>query len=520
MLSQPKQKPGNIHSFFGLDQDSSYLLIGPEFKQWGTGCSRAVLISSVDEVFKQKARYDIIAVSTTIMKEKKELESIIRYSETILSERGIMIMLAKNIFSPDVLKAFVWGNRRDSLGINGSYSRFSKIVKNSSFRYIYSFLPFPYLSDMRELVAKNSAFLEIPHYSSVIKRLAFRIGIYGCIHNGFVFICKKQDFFKTELFVQTGNVLRDYFHLTDIEYRLERFDFRERGALVLFVTERLSSKQFIIRIVSDAETKGIVEKNHTFLSWFHQEEMIPDTLKKKVPLPLANFLIQDSSVFIETLLPGVVAWKTNNSAKRQRIYKDTLDFSMELAIHTKTECQLDSDDLKNMFSEDRHRIANMAICGEKFLSLVYEIIEIIVKKLAGKHVWLATSHGDYGFGNVLVDNRDGRLRGVIDWDTGRSQEFPAVDVFNMIIQRERIERNTGLAGSVSGLITRDNFGLPLYVIKLFETELGLGSMLMQFMFSIAIIRYISRSAQYPAVFKNELNDYHDTLQIVRRILAL
>jgi len=133
---------------------------------------------------------------------------------------------------------------------------------------------------------------------------------------------------------------------------------------------------------------------------------------------------------------------------------------------------------------------------------------------ADQDMWLAASHGDYGYGNILVDPRDGRLLGVIDWDTGRKKELAGVDIMNLLIQKTRTERNAGFFQAVEYLSRRPCFGLPSHVLDCMKTNFDTDSLKAGLLFSIAIIRYISRSAQYPTIFLSEQDDYAKALNLI------
>ena len=65
------------------------------------------------------------------------------------------------------------------------------------------------------------------------------------------------------------------------------------------------------------------------------------------------------------------------------------------------------------------------------------IHKYLLEQLSDKEVFVAVSHGDFGYGNVLCENKTGNLSGVFDWDTSRDVELPGVDFFNLLIQKYR-----------------------------------------------------------------------------------
>jgi len=103
---------------------------------------------------------------------------------------------------------------------------------------------------------------------------------------------------------------------------------------------------------------------------------------------------------------------------------------------------------------------------------------------------------------------------VIDWDTGRKKELAGVDIMNLLIQKTRTERNADFFQAVEYLYKGTSFGLPSHVFDFMKTHFDTDKSNAGLLFSIAIIRYISRSAQYPAVFLSEQGEYIKALNLI------
>jgi aminoglycoside phosphotransferase (APT) family kinase protein len=148
------------------------------------------------------------------------------------------------------------------------------------------------------------------------------------------------------------------------------------------------------------------------------------------------------------------------------------------------------------------------------------MISIIKDKLLGRKIWLVASHGDYGYGNILIDPDTGRLQGVIDWDTGRKEEFPWIDMLNMAIQNEKSNNSNRLSGAVRAIASRTPFAGLINNCSVYEREFKVGNGVLKILFYIALIRYMGRAAQYESIFNAEQNEYLESFNYLNNVLPL
>ena len=128
-------------------------------------------------------------------------------------------------------------------------------------------------------------------------------------------------------------------------------------------------------------------------------------------------------------------------------------------------------------------------------------------------MWLSASHGDYGYGNIITDPRNGRLNGVIDWDTGRKREFVGVDIINLMIQKHRVRQGEDFYQLIKKLDLQFCNELSSNMSD-FMDQFNLDCHRLRLLLSVAIIRYISRSAQFTAFFESEKNAYSKILELI------
>jgi len=509
----------NLLSLFSLDKASPILIIGEDLCDWKEIFPQAQYYPAIRIIPDGPARYDLVLLDSSAAETASELENILVQIKKRMSEQGVLILLVRNRYSFQRMKSLI----KQHMPLNNdehtySYPEIEKITISAQFPHIDIYLPFSgdkKAQRIDEMVSPDSRFLEIPYYHHPIKKFAQLLGKYHLMHDRFAVLFMQKAIFQHDLFDKIKIALSEHEKLEGIHLHVERFDIRDRGALAVFVKEENLSRYFIIRIVHGFKTEAIIKKNHEFLTWLHNMKDLPDEVKKKIPVPLDEFSFKESHVFLETSIPGQLAWKANKRKIRNRIFNDSIQFIFSLNTINKQIKYMDQREITSLFSNDIHLIENSEVCSLNLKKLFKNKVEYIKHNIAGLHMCLAAYHGDYGYGNIMVDPRDGRLQGVIDWDTGRKQDFAGVDLMNLMIQKERTEQNIDFFRSVRHLLGKPSLGIPTYVSDYLRTHFDLEGIKMRLVFFIAIIRNISRAAQYPDIFLVEKDEYTKALEIIK-----
>jgi aminoglycoside phosphotransferase (APT) family kinase protein len=72
--------------------------------------------------------------------------------------------------------------------------------------------------------------------------------------------------------------------------------------------------------------------------------------------------------------------------------------------------------------------------------------------LVGRRAVLARTHGDLWLGNVLFDPAAGSLTGVVDWESSRDEDLPAVDIAHLVISTRCAAEGREIADVVGRLL--------------------------------------------------------------------
>jgi len=510
----------SLFCLFNLPERSRVLIVGERLAKWKQYFRNTCFCTRTVKIGSDLNNFHIILFHPSINSSKQIIFQDISKLKALLAPNGYMFCLVKNFYSLTTLKDLKRGLGWQVLSATKcGYSWYKNILISQKFCHIGGYLPLPDRRMPEEIVDIGSKLLDVPYSPHWLIRFFNSVGLYRYVYDGYLFICGKQKVGANPFFDFLAQKIRGHLKIKNVKVSLERFDMRSRGAVVLFLLEVISGEMFIARIVSDSMTDTIVKKNGQFLEWLHQQSELAH-IKNLVPFPVERGGYQGVSIYIETMIPGKLAWKAIQRKVRDTIYKEAVNFIFQLNKYTKENTLLDKDKLESLFEQDLQRFNKITSINDELKNNILKIISIIKNKLLGRKIWLVASHGDYGFGNILVDPNTGRLLGVIDWDTGKKEEFPWIDMLNMAIQSEKSNNSNRLSGAVRAVISGISFAGLINKSSIYEKEFKVGNGVLKILFYIALIRYMGRAAQYESIFNAEQNEYLESFNYLNNALPL
>jgi thiamine kinase-like enzyme len=281
------------------------------------------------------------------------------------------------------------------------------------------------------------------------------------------------------------------------------------------ITEKNKNRVFVVRCSTETHTANILKRNYEFLKFLHYSNDLPYLLKQKIPNPLVEYRFNNSlNIQIETYLDGFLAWKIIRAEIRKNTYKTALEFYKQLYKFTRKKYDLNLDILKELFDRDLQILREFKFADNPLKDTVSRSIGNILEFFKEKKGYLAVSHGDYGYGNILVDERNGSVNGVIDWDTGRKMEFPGIDLLNLEIQRHRNEYKISLVDAfkiVSNKCISGEFKYLRKDIDIIDKDY-IPEQIYWYLMNICLIRFVIRSMQYPEIFKKYETQFIDSFK--------
>jgi hypothetical protein len=490
------------------------LIVGVQLERWRSVFPESRFVETLNDIQETAEFYDLIIYHCESVATREELEKELSDLHGMLRPTGHLLLYALNAYSLRALKKVREGSLFRTLRCGRKGYR--KSLVRAGFAGIYEYLALPTLEAAEEMVATGSRFLELPHYWHPLFHLAQRLGLFPSIADGYMFIAGNRSLEEGRLLRTVARLMSSAGGQSVDRCTLERFDLRLRGALVLFMKNHKTGQHVVVRVVSDPETREIISRNQGFLTDLQASLDLPANIRVLLPRPMGECRVGDSDIYVESLLEGVLAWKVNRARLRKRIQAEAAEFIFQFQYGTRRKVRLDTPELNELFDVDLARLEGCHEVNPNLQKTVAETVDKIRQSLYGREVFLTASHGDYGYGNILVDARTSELKGVIDWDTGRVRDLPGIDYLNMEVQRIRIESGCELSTAFRSVAANTLKCGSLDLKYNYQQYLAVTSDLLPELISLALIRYVTRSVQYPEVFSPEQSQYIDAFETLSR----
>jgi hypothetical protein len=507
-------KGAHLLLLFSLPVTCKVLVIGSELKGWSEffdDCHFSQTITFQDTAHK----YDMVLYHSACASSRRELKHHFEIIADLVTNCGVALFFGRNFFSISTLKKLKRGRIEEIRHqVYIGHKGLSRIIENINAPCQREFIVLPTLEKGEEFIDIGSGCLEIPHYWHFLYHVALHTCGYQFVSEGFLFVSLPHALEKGLLMHAIATHFSNTLFLNKQDIYLERFDLRLRGAMVLFISVGRMGEKYIVRLVSDRESQVIVHRNEQFLEKLHSLPDLKSDIADLLPRPFSHFSYEGCIVFVEGFMPGVPAWKMNSRKMRQKILSEATEFIFDLQCSTKRLIYINEEKYNQLFKFDLDRIREIAPCS--LYIMIINNMKKIKSSLLNENIWIVYSHGDYGYGNILVDPKTGVITGVIDWDTGREEELQAIDYINMIVQKCKSENGFSLADAFIKTYNELVYQDALNTIFLYIHEFKCRENFIKLVLNVFIVRYISRASQYPDVFIKEINDYYKIYSFIEK----
>ena len=356
-----------------------------------------------------------------------------------LEPGGALFLLASNRLS---LKAFArQKDRIFSRGVSTSWNWRHRLHR-AGFDTVLEFLPLPGLSCPEEFVESRLGEIALSSQFSFIEKGLATLGLFRFFHEGYIYLASGTSGGTRRILDPLAGEISRNGGMTD-QLVLERFDLRDRGALLLLVREARSLRRLVARVATSTMVDDVVGRNALWVEKIRNNDRISPGIKSKVPRQCGSYRIGESKIYVEELVEGVLAWKVVHEKKIQDplfqgVYGFIRDFNQGTVVKRRIQGSLCAQLIYGGATNG---------AGRELSDHLSMLQAQLFRKLQGNDVHLVWAHGDYGYGNAIVDPRSGGLNGVIDWDQAR-EDLAGVDLLNFLLQKHRIEAGGSLPSSI------------------------------------------------------------------------
>lgn len=505
----------NLALLLGLSRSLSVLIVGPGVEKWCNEFSAPFFIKNISEEIAFPREVDLILWDLSGVAQRTEFDNYLKIFFNILSPTGKLILFAPNLLSffsnnrcLNVLRFVLKGRKHNR-------NFYKNTLSIAGFEPVREFLAIPKLYSIEEIVIPHSRFIELPHYWHRLLHLANRLGFFPLLADGSVFLAGKGIDVNNLLISALNDLIAGSTGVANINCNIERIDLRMRGSMVIFVFAQVIDHYYIVRLISNPEICKLVSLNEIFLKKLHDNSNLPQHLKNLLPIPLGSRQILGGVIFVENLMEGVLAWKVNRRGLQKIIHSEAKKFITQFQYHTKQKIFIGDDELYYLIRADLERIETYPDINLLLLVEIKSSVNEICRRLIGRKMFLTASHGDFSYGNILVDPVSGELKGVIDWDTGRILDLPGVDLLTLEVQKNRTDTGCNLATAFKKVFCMVMESGHLDTDGKYRKDLCITPEILPIVLMLTFIRFISRAVRYPVLFKGQQLEYIKVLEILK-----
>lgn len=301
---------------------------------------------------------------------------------------------------------------------------------------------------------------------------------------------------------------------------VDRMWFRRRGALVIRLAEPGSDRTLFLRVATSQPVDEVLRGNQEFVTRLLAHPELPALVRTQIPRQFGHRRAGDAEVYLEEGYPGQMVWTLeSNRLLAAAIDRQLFEFTHELQRATGRAVVLDEGGAarwtSNFLGPLPDRLASLGLPA----AVLEEVTRPMHRILTGRRWWLAPAHGDYGSGNALA-RADGRVTGIIDWDTHADDDLAGIDWCDHRLKALRFasrdwEVRLDLIlddARSSGWLAPDYRGFG-------EPDFGMDLAARTLVGCLASLRILTREARYPSTFVREPGYYQRWLESIARRLS-
>lgn len=498
-----------------LSQSSSahVLLLGTDLNDWETDFAgyfehlvHARLPTDLDSALSAGPSFQLILASLKgIASVSHEAAKLLRRLRTVLTDSGSLVLLAENRISLTELAH----NTVSVLSAGKTTApAFRLRLRKAGFERVEEFLPIPRFCSAEEFVSVRHGNAALPSDASAIEIGLNKIGLLATFSEGWCNVCSGPGGGTGTLLDKIAGQLNEGSGTSD-SVVIERFDLRDRGALVLLLHTVPTKRRLVCRITTDGSSDRSVRRNADWTERIHRSHAISPSIKQFVPRPIGTFPLNKGMEYVEELIEGTIAWKLAGKSRIERVMFDGMcDFLLEFNRETVADVSI-NDTLFTRLSLSPHAIS----MDRETAALTDALTQRLRESTLGSDRRLVWSHGDFGYGNAIAEPRTGRLSGIFDWDQAR-EDLAGVDLLNFLIFREHTRAKVPLTMTIASVADRIvDHGLRGIDIRIrYEDEFPLTGRHRLELLAWVSLRIAQRAATYPALLARSRDEVQSLLR--------
>jgi len=250
-------------------------------------------------------------------------------------------------------------------------------------------------------------------------------------------------FFDSPVFVVSKKLPQDSFLESLLRRMQEQLGLRELPKILNNIISNQNTLVFFLELEADGKavlklplcktSLERVESDRKMIEKAH--EISAPEVQLMLPRLLCYDILHGQPYFARTFVPGV---------------------SARLLVHSREEYSrvvADAAEILLQWHKTSHRVVEVTpeICERHFVSyfrqarpylpahhgLLDEIQSFLQEASLGQPLALGLMHGDFHLNNLMIDPATRRISGILDWDMGEIDGLPMLDLFHLLVSKER-----------------------------------------------------------------------------------
>lgn len=495
----------NINNLLNLNKKSRILFHGPGLNEWHQSFSEKYedcfydSKQTIKEWHQKDYLFELIIFSTFNLT-TKELEAKLKEISLFLKPDGFIFLLGSNRYNiKNISKKYLLRRKiKWQFFTSQREASYRKYLKACGFENILGFTTLIADNDYN----KNTLIRRITSYRN--KLLCFDL-LTAISVSHFLFIANRN---KVSSIEELLNYLQSVIIDSSVSrnvIEIDKIEFRYRGALIIYLRNQRTSDEFITRSSSSEHVNAIILENVKNINTIREIEGIPNAIINKLPVQIGMTQYGDNKFYIEERKQGKLAWLMANQDHQldKIIFKNAVGFITLLERATKKELTLTQKLFNQIYRLNFDKIYNQDYIGSEIMDKYNRIVDKLEGILLDKKQILVLSHGDYGYGNILVDRR-GNVTGVIDWDAAKPYNIPGYDLFNLVFTRYGMRTKKKYSTLLDDL-GRQSIKTGRILISsdgTYEKEFNIDKTNICIVLATFCISWVSSGARYEAIFNN------------------
>jgi aminoglycoside phosphotransferase (APT) family kinase protein len=231
------------------------------------------------------------------------------------------------------------------------------------------------------------------------------------------------------------------------EYMIERAHVTSTGVAVIVIAAYDGSARVVVKLPMTAQALTALDAETRMLVGLHADGRLGDW-RRVLPEPRAFGSVRGCRFRVDSALPGRAVPERPDHAAAGDLLVDAAAQRIH-HLHAATAVSAKADDalVEHWIDDPVRSLTDAMWYMQGAADQLQRVRNELHRAVEGQTFWAGAIHGDYWLGNMLFSGSE--LTGIVDWDTGGTAEFAAIDILHLLLYRRCVATGQELGEVVS-----------------------------------------------------------------------